>query len=207
MRSLIVVDVQNDFMPDGNLPVENGYDIIANINDVIDKFRMSEDIIVGTQDWHPSNHGSFACNHDGKKPFEKIELVGLEQILWPEHCVQGTEGAEFVGTLDSQSFQAIFRKGIHPKIDSYSGFFDNGHRRSTGLSDYLDRSDDELYITGIATDVCVKFTVLDALEEGFDVNVLTDCVAGVNENEEDSRNALKLMEREGANLITSTEIS
>jgi len=133
MRALVIVDVQNDFMPDGGLPVPGGYEVIPVINRLVPRF----DLVVATQDWHPQNHGSFASNHPDHDEGDVIELDGLEQVLWPDHCVQGTEGAAFVNTLESRPIETIFRKGTESNIDTYSGVFDNGHRKSTKLGDYL----------------------------------------------------------------------
>lgn len=171
MKALILVDVQNDFLPGGRLPVTKGDEIIPVINALIPHFEL----VVATQDWHPQNHVSFVSNHLNKNPFDKIEISGLDQILWPDHCVQGTEGAEFSKQLNTNRVEAIFRKGTDPKIDSYSGFFDNNHRKSTGLADYLrGKRVDTLYITGLAGDVCVYFTALNAIEAGFATMLVED---------------------------------
>ena len=158
MKALIVVDVQNDFVPGGALAVPEGDRVVPLCNALANSF----DLVVATQDWHPADHGSFAANHPGRKVGEVIDLQGLQQILWPVHCVQNTPGAQFVHGLDTSRFARIFQKGTDPAIDSYSGFFDNGHRRSTGLGDYL-RSNNvtDVYVCGLATDYCVKFTALD----------------------------------------------
>lgn len=171
MKALILVDVQNDFLPGGRLPVAKGDEIIPVINALIPHFEL----VVATQDWHPQNHVSFVSNHLNKNPFDKIEIGGLDQTLWPDHCVQGTEGAEFSKQLNTNRVEAIFRKGTDPKIDSYSGFFDNNHRKSTGLADYLrGKRVDTLYITGLAGDVCVYFTALNAIEAGFATLLVED---------------------------------
>ncbi|MEM1118954.1 MAG: bifunctional nicotinamidase/pyrazinamidase [Bacteroidota bacterium] len=171
MKTLLIVDVQNDFMPNGALPVPKGDTIVPIINQLQPQF----DLVVATQDWHPANHKSFASNHDGKKPFEKIQLQGLEQVLWPDHCVQGTNGADFHPQLDTQSVAAIFRKGMDVNIDSYSGFFDNGRQNSTGLAGYLRaKGITELYCCGLAADICVYFTILDAVKAGFKVHLLME---------------------------------
>jgi nicotinamidase/pyrazinamidase len=172
-----VVDVQNDFLPGGALPVPEGNRVIPVINKMMQRF----DLVVATQDWHPPNHGSFAANHPGKKPGEQIDLNGLSQILWPVHCVQNTAGADFPSPLDKSRFSRIFRKGTDPEIDSYSGFFDNGHRRSTGLADFLrEKEAREIYVCGLATDYCVKFTALDAIQLGFRTLLVLDACRGVN---------------------------
>lgn len=162
---------------------------------------------MATQDWHPADHGSFAANHPWRKPGQVIELNGLEQILWPIHCVQGSFGAEFVKELDTSNFARVFQKGVDPEIDSYSGFFDNGHRRATGLHEFLqEKGVDEVYIAGLAQDVCVKFTVLDALELGYTVNLVTDGTRPVNLNEGDGEKALEEMKEKGAKLVHSDSV-
>src|SRR3954468_12732007 len=153
MNALIIVDVQNDFVPGGALPVPEGDKVLPVINNLQPKF----DLVVATQDWHPASHGSFAANHPGKKPGDVIQLKGLPQILWPVHCVQNTTGAAFVPTLDAKRIAKVFPKGTDPQVDSYSGFFDNGRQKATGLAEYLkQRGVTELYIVGLATDYCVK---------------------------------------------------
>ena len=164
MRALIVVDLQYDFMPGGALAVNQGNAVVSVANRVMPKF----DLVVATQDWHPANHGSFASQHPGKQAGEFIDLNGLQQILWPDHCVQGTHGGEFHKDLDMLLIDKIFPKGTDPGIDSYSGFYDNAHRQATGLGDYLrEKGVTEIYIMGLATDYCVKFTALDAIQLGF----------------------------------------
>jgi nicotinamidase/pyrazinamidase len=171
MKTLVIVDVQNDFLPSGALAVPRGDAVVPVINRIIDRF----DLVVATQDWHPQSHLSFASNHPGRQPFDKIELEGLEQVLWPDHCVQATRGADFAGDLDARRIEAIFRKGMDPKIDSYSGFFDNGHRKTTGLAGYLRaRGAGKLYLCGLAAEICVYYTLKDALREGFSAWLLED---------------------------------
>jgi nicotinamidase/pyrazinamidase len=171
MKTLIIVDVQNDFIPGGALSVPHGEQVIAVINKVQEKF----DLVVATQDWHPQGHLSFASNHQGKKPFEKLILNGLDQVLWPDHCVQNTWGAEFHKDLKTERIEAIFRKGVDVEIDSYSGFFDNGRKKSTGLNGYLkEKGAKDLYFVGLAGDICVYHTVVDALSEGFNVHVIEE---------------------------------
>lgn len=173
MKTLIIVDVQNDFMPHGPLAIEQGDEIVPVINDMQSAF----DLIVATQDWHPPEHKSFASSHSGKKPFDVIDLQGLEQTLWPDHCVQGTAGAEFHPALETRRIEAIFRKGMDPDIDSYSGFYDNGHKKSTGLAGYLREKDaNDLYFCGLAADICVYFTLMDALKEGFKATLIEKAV-------------------------------
>src|SRR5690348_16174351 len=164
MNALVLVDIQNDFVPGGTLAVPEGDRIVP----ICDRLQDCFDLVVATQDWHPRDHGSFAANHPGRKVGDVIDLNGLRQILWPVHCVQNTPGAAFVPGLDTQRVQRIFQKGTDPAIDSYSGFFDNGHRKATGLGEYLkERAVSDVYVAGLATDYCVKFTALDATQLGF----------------------------------------
>lgn len=173
MNALILVDIQNDFLPGGNLPVPGGDQIIPVANTVQDKFEL----VAATQDWHPAHHKSFASNHAGKLTFEVIDLNGLEQTLWPDHCIQDTFGADFPDQLNMNRVEAIFRKGTDPEIDSYSGFYDNGHRKSTGLSSYLKgKGIQQVYLSGLAGDICVFFTAMDSLREGFETFLIEDAV-------------------------------
>lgn len=169
MKALIIVDIQNDFLEGGSLAVNNGNDVIPIINSLQNEF----DLIVATQDWHPQNHKSFAAQHPGKKEFELTELNGLPQVLWPIHCVQGSFGAEFHQDLETNKIETIFRKGMDTEIDSYSGFYDNGKRKNTGLLGYLeDRNVEEVFVAGLAADYCVYFTAKDALEAGFQTTII-----------------------------------
>lgn len=169
MKALLIVDVQRDFIPGGALAVPAGDEIIAPINAIQKDFEL----VVATQDWHPPNHSSFASQHKNKKPFDTIELQGTSQTLWPDHCVQGTPGAEFASALNTNRIEAIFRKGTNPEIDSYSGFYDNFHLKSTGLADYLrGKGVKEVFLCGLAGDVCVYFTALDSLREGFKTSII-----------------------------------
>lgn len=171
MKALLIIDVQNDFMPGGSLEVPEGDAIVGFINQAQTGF----DVVVATQDWHPPDHSSFASNHSGRKPFEAVQVDGLEQTLWPDHCVQGSTGAEFHPDLQTLRVEAIFRKGMDKQIDSYSGFYDNGHRKSTGLAGYLrEKGVKELYCCGLAADICVAYSIRDALREGFDVTLLEE---------------------------------
>lgn len=171
MKTLIIMDAQNDFMPGGSLAVPNGDLIIPAINSKMKDF----DLVVATQDWHPQNHNSFATNHKGKNPFEKIMLNGIEQTLWPDHCVQGTHGAAFHPDLDTRPVEAIFRKGMNSEIDSYSGFYDNCHQKSTGLAGYLrEKKVSDLYFSGLCADICVYYTIQDALIEGFNCYLIEE---------------------------------
>lgn len=203
MKALVLIDIQIDFLPGGALEAQNGNEVVPVANKLMGHF----DIVVATKDWHPANHGSFAANHPWRKPGQIIDLNGLDQILWPIHCVQNTFGSEFPDTLQSDKIQQIFYKGTDPGIDSYSGFHDNGQRRSTGLAEFLrEKGVDEVFIAGLATDYCVKFSVLDALKEGFKTNVVVDGCRGVNLAPEDSEKALAEMREKGARLLESTEV-
>ena len=178
MNALLIVDVQNDFLPGGSLAVPDADTIIPIINKISENF----DLVVATQDWHPEGHSSFASQHQGKEPFEQIELNGNAQTLWPDHCVQGSHGAEFDKNLNLKPVEAIFRKGTNLEIDSYSGFYDNNHEKSTALADYLRAKQiDEIYICGLAADVCVYFTALDALQEDFTTYLITDATKGLDD--------------------------
>src|SRR6185295_673667 len=152
MKALILVDIQNDFLPGGALAVLDGDKVIP----IANKLQAAFPLVVATQDWHPANHGSFAASHPGKNVFEQIDLDGLPQTLWPVHCVQNTAGAALAPGLKPDQIAKIFQKGTDPGIDSYSGFFDNGHRKSTGLGDFLkSQKVTEVFIAGLATDYCV----------------------------------------------------
>ncbi len=199
MRALILVDVQNDFMPGGTLEIANGDSIVPVINQLLPKFEL----IVATQDWHPADHSSFAGNHEGKKPFDTIELFGMKQVLWPDHCVQGTKGAEFHAKLEMLKIAAVFRKGMNPEIDSYSGFYDNGHRQSTGLAGYLrEKGITELYFAGLASDICVYFTINDALAEGFKAVLIEDATCPLDDNE--FVRIRKELQKKGVEIIHSS---
>ncbi|MCZ6651671.1 MAG: bifunctional nicotinamidase/pyrazinamidase [Planctomycetota bacterium] len=199
MKALVLVDLQNDFLPAGALPVPDGDQVIPLANQIQQRF----DLVVATQDWHPSNHASFAAIHPGKMPGDVVDLDGLQQTLWPVHCVQDTVGSAFAPGLDISRVRKIFRKGTDPGIDSYSGFFDNGHRKSTGLDFYLKQAGvTETFVLGLATDYCVKFTALDALELGFATYVLVDACRGVDLQTGDVAAALHDMATAGVQIIT-----
>ena len=202
-KALILVDIQNDFLPGGALAVSEGDSIVPVVNRLQDKF----DLILATQDYHPADHGSFAANHENKKPGEIIDLHGLSQILWPVHCVQNSEGAAFSKELDVSRVAKVFYKGENRDIDSYSGFFDNGKRKKTGLDDYLtSKNIDTLYVVGIATDYCVKFTALDAVELGYKTYVIKDATKAVNLQPGDFEASLDEMKRAGVKVIESGDL-
>lgn len=171
MKTLIIIDVQNDFMPGGPLEVPQG-DIIV---PVINKIQRYFDLVVATQDWHPKDHKSFASNHYDAKPFDNIILQERVQTLWPDHCIQGSEGAELKKDLESDLIAAIFRKGMDPEVDSYSAFYDNNHQLSTGLAGYLkDKGVTEIHFCGLAADICVYYSILDSILEGFSAKIIED---------------------------------
>lgn len=203
MNALIIVDIQNDFLPGGALAVAEGDQIIGVVNHLQKNFEL----VVATQDWHPAGHGSFAANHSGKNPGEVIDLFGLQQILWPVHCVQESVGAEFAQNLHTSAIAKVFTKGTDPEIDSYSGFFDNGRRKATGLGQYLlEKGVEKVYVVGLATDYCVKYTALDARSLGFETVLVADACRGVNLSPEDSLAAIEEMQAAGVKVITSDQI-
>jgi nicotinamidase/pyrazinamidase len=174
---LLVVDVQNDFMPGGALAVPGGDEVVPVVNRLVGRFEH----VVLTQDWHPRRHISFASSHPGKNPFETIELAYGTQVLWPDHCVQGTSGAVFHPDLDVTKAQLVIRKGHHAGIDSYSAFLEADRKTSTGLAGYLrERGFGQLYVCGLATDFCVAWTALDARAAGFEVTVIEDACRAID---------------------------
>jgi nicotinamidase/pyrazinamidase len=203
MKALVIVDVQNDFIPGGALAVPEGDEVVP----VINRLQARFDLVVATQDWHPPAHGSFAVNHPGRKVYDVVDLNGLPQVLWPVHCVQSTAGAEFVAGLDRSRVARVFQKGTDPGIDSYSGFFDNGYRKATGLGDYLkQRGVDAVYVCGLATDYCVKFTALDARQLGFETYLIEDASRGVNVKPGDVDRAIAEMRAAGVRVISSVDV-
>lgn len=204
MTGLLIVDVQNDFLPGGALGVKNGDQILPVINQLLDQ---PFDVIVATGDWHPYRHGSFAETH-GKDVGDVIDLNGLKQILWPRHCVQKTSGAEFSKDLNHQKVHKVFHKGTDENIDSYSAFFDNGHLKSTGLHEYLQtKGIKTLYIAGLTTEYCVKYSVLDALRLGYEVYVIIDACKPVNLRPKDEEQAWHEILGQGAHVISSVELN
>lgn len=203
MDALILVDIQNDFLPGGALAVKQGDEVIP----VANALQKHFDLVVATQDYHPRNHFSFAANHPGKQPGDHIELKGLDQVLWPVHCVQGSQGAEFAKALDMGKVEKVFKKGTDPEIDSYSGFYDNGHLKATGLGDYLKQKGvGRVIIVGLAADYCVKFTALDAKNLGFDTIVVQDGTRAVNLQEGDFERAMDELRSKGVKISISSEI-
>ena len=202
MNALILIDIQNDFLSGGALAVPEGDAVIPVCNAMRDRF----DLVVATQDWHPRDHGSFAANHPGHSVGQVIDLNGLTQILWPVHCVQNTPGAHFAKDLRLLSTDRVFQKGTDPAIDSYSGFFDNGHRKSTGLDAFLkNKSVTDIFVAGLATDYCVKFTALDARSLGYNVHLVVDACRGVDLQPGDVDAAIEEM-RKACVMITKSGI-
>lgn len=201
MKTLVIVDVQNDFMPGGRLAVPEADKIIP----VINKLQNHFDLIIATQDWHPQNHTSFASNHPGKQPFEKLIMDGLEETLWPDHCVQGSAGAELTSGMQTNKIAVIFRKGMNPEVDSYSGFYDNHRKISTGLSGYLkEKGISNVYFCGLAADICVYFTIKDALKEGFSARLIENASQPL-----DTMNYKKIKEElasRGVRILNSQDI-
>ena len=200
-KTLLVVDIQNDFVPGGALAVPDGDAVVPVANRLMPQY----DLVVATQDCHPADHQSFASQHPGKQPGDVIQLAGLDQELWPDHCIQGSPGAAFVKELHREHIQKIFQKGTDPEIDSYSGFFDNGHRKATGLGDFLKSQGVETFdIIGLATDYCVKYTVLDAIKLGFDVTVILAGCRGIDLKSGDCEKAVSKMKDAGAAIDIET---
>ena len=175
--ALVVVDVQNDFCPGGALEVPDGDAVVPAINRIAPRFAAR----VLTQDWHPPGHRSFSSSHPGRAPFETAELSYGEQVLWPDHCVQGTDGAAFHPSLATDGADLVLRKGFRPEIDSYSAFHENDRRTSTGLAGYLrGRGISRLFFAGLATDFCVAWSAIDGAREGFEVAVVEDACRGID---------------------------
>ena len=201
MNALVIIDVQNDFMPGGALAVPEGDEIVPLINDLQEKF----DLVIATQDWHPKGHASFASSHEGSKEFDVIKLDGLDQVLWPDHCIQNSEGAEFHPDLKTAKIEAIFRKGTNKRIDSYSGFYDNAHQKSTGLTGYLkEKNVENLFFAGLAAEYCVYFSVIDSLGEGFNSVLIEDATRALN-SEEFEKSKIEIL-RKGGQIIKSEEL-
>lgn len=203
MNALVLVDLQNDFLPGGALAVPQGDEVIPIANRLMPRFEL----VVATQDWHPADHASFAANHPGKRPGDEIELAGVRQVLWPVHCVQHTPGAELAPGLDTRFIRERFLKGADREIDSYSGFFDNDHRRSTGLDKSLRQQGvGEVYVLGLATDYCVQATARDAVRLGFKTYLIADACRGVNLRPGDAERAIDAMRAAGVRVIRSDEL-
>lgn len=201
--ALILVDLQNDFLPGGALAVPGGDEVVPIANRLIPGFEL----VVATQDWHPRDHASFAANHSKREVGDVIKVEGLDQVLWPVHCVQQTLGAAFAASLNMDGVHRVFQKGTDARYDSYSGFFDNGHQAATGMGDYLQAAGvQRVIVMGLATDYCVKFTVLDALQLGFETVLIEDGCRGVELNEGDVQTALADMHAAGAQIWNSARV-
>lgn len=178
-QALIVIDLQNDFCPGGALAVADGDEIVPLVNAMI---RDAGHVVL-TQDWHPAGHSSFASSHPGKQPFQSVTMPYGEQTLWPDHCIQGSLGADFHSGLAWTKAELVIRKGFRPAIDSYSAFFENDHATPTGLAGYLrERGISAITLAGLATDFCVAFSALDAIRQGFAVTVRLDACRGIDLN-------------------------
>jgi len=203
LRALIIVDMQYDFLPGGALATDESDQILGLINRLQSEF----DLIVATQDWHPEGHGSFARSHPGRSPGDAVDLNGLDQVLWPDHAVQGSHGAALSAALDQDNIARVFQKGTNPEVDSYSGFFDNGQRGDTGLNDYLrSQGVSNVYVVGLALDYCVKFTALDAQRLGFNTTLIVDATRAVNLRPTDGEDAIAMMEDAGIQITTSMSV-
>jgi len=198
-HALILVDIQNDFLPGGALAVTDGDAVVAPANGLIGSGRF--DVVVATQDWHPAKHQSFAAQHEGRSPGDVIDLHGLTQVMWPVHCVQHSTGADFSAALNTDGIAKVFRKGQNAEVDSYSGFYDNGRRASTGMADWLrEQGVTAVTVCGLATDYCVKFTALDAVAEGFATTLHAAACRGVNLSPGDSQAAIVAMRDAGVTI-------
>ena len=202
MRALLVIDVQNDFCPGGALAVPGGDEIVPVVNELIDGF----DHVLLTQDWHPEGHHSFASSHDGKEPYDTVEMPYGKQILWPDHCVQDSAGAAFHPELNTTKAELILRKGFRPEIDSYSAFFENDQETPTGLTGYLrERDIDTLYLAGLAADFCVKWSALDGRDQGLAIHVIEDATRGIDTNGSLDR-AWQEMDEAGVRVHSSDDV-
>ncbi len=199
---LVVIDVQNDFVPGGALAVPDGDAVVPVINALLARFPHA----VATQDWHPADHRSFASAHPGRQPFETVGLPYGDQVLWPDHCVQGTFGAEFHPDLETQPLELVVRKGFRPEIDSYSAFAENDRRTKTGLAGFLrERGFQRLFFAGLATDFCVGWSVLDARAEGFEAVLIEDACRAIDlEGSLDA--AMERMRTAGAHIAQASQI-
>lgn len=205
MKALLLIDIQIGFCPGGNLAVTDGDTIVPIANALID--NGGYDLIVASQDWHPANHGSFASQHPGKQPFEMGELSGKPQVMWPDHCVQGTADAEFHPDLNAQAFDYVQQKGENPAVDSYSAFRDNDQFATTGLADYLERQGvTVLDLCGLATDYCVSFSALDAVDmlPGVKVRFIEDASRGIDPD--GIKTAIAAMRAKGVTVVNSSDI-
>ena len=205
--ALVVVDMQNDFMPGGSLAVENGDAFLDQVNSMMSMFKEHDLPVVFTQDWHPADHASFASQHPGKQPFDTHEAPGIGPVLWPDHVVQGTRGAEFHPGLGDRFAEAVIRKGYRKGMDSYSGFLENDHATETGLDGYLrDRKVERIFVCGLAADYCVYFTAADGAEKGYTVFYLSDLTNPVGSPPDSVEKAVDDMKRKGVRFLKSTDV-
>ncbi len=203
MKALVLVDIQNDFLPGGALPVANGDEVVEVANRVMPGF----DLVLATQDWHPADHLSFASQHPDHEIGDVVKLGGVDQILWPDHCVENTPGAEFVAGLAAGRIDRVFRKGTDPAVDSYSGVFDNAYQHATGLAGYLTQERvRRVYIVGLATDYCAQFTALDCSRLGFKTYLIEDGCRGVELKPGDVENAIRAMRDAGVAIVRSEDL-
>lgn len=201
--ALLIVDMQKDFMPSGSLAVQGADTIIPCINELMPFFSL----VIASKDFHPSYHVSFASSHKGKKVGDVIAVLGKQQVLWPDHCIQGTDGATIDPRIDIAKVHHFVHKGVNKEIDSYSTFFDNAHNMSTGLAEYLKKEGvEKLFLCGVATEYCVLYSALDALKMGFTVFVINDACKGIDLHQGDDNAALALMKKNGAFIIHSQEV-
>lgn len=201
--ALLVVDVQNDFCPGGTLAVPDGDAVVPVINRITPAFP----VVVATQDWHPGGHISFASRHEGKNPFEVIEIQGTEQVLWPDHCVEGTPGADFHPRLDTTAVRFVLRKGANREVDSYSAFVENDRRTTTGLAGLLrELGVERIFVSGLATDVCVRATALDGRGAGFQVALLEDACRPVDVPPGNLARARRQMLDAGVRILITDEL-
>lgn len=201
--ALIIIDIQNDFCPGGSLAVTEGDTIIPIVNEIAPQFRR----VVATRDWHPAGHISFASSHAGHEPFESISTDGGEQMLWPDHCVQGSAGAQLHPDLDTRPIDLIVHKGTRPRLDSYSALFENDHETPTGLEGYLRHLGlSTLYFCGLASDVCVYFSAIDARKLGFATYLITDATAGVDRPPGNVKRTMDEMREAGVVMVSSAEL-
>jgi len=202
-RALLIIDVQNDFCPGGSLEVEQGDEVVTVINGLLPRFPL----VVATQDWHPPDHVSFASSHPGHKPLDVVRAGGVEQVLWPDHCVRGTHGAELHPRLDSAGVGLLLRKGMRTSLDSYSAFFENDRKTDTGLQHYLKGlSVREVVVCGLATDYCVLASAMDARRLGFEVALVSDACRGVDFPRGSIAKALESMQKAGVRVTTSQSL-
>lgn len=202
-KALLLVDLQNDFCPGGRLAVPDGDAVLPLAN----RLQSCFNLVIASKDWHPRRHVSFASSHAGRQVGEVLQLDHFSQVLWPDHCIQGSQGAEFHPDLNTDEIHKFVFKGTDPEIDSYSAFFDNEHRRSTGLTDYLQAEEVEaIYIMGLATDYCVKYSCQDAIQQGFKVYLIEDGCRGVDLKLGDVARALQELRAAGVRVVQSKDL-